>query len=121
MSRGNKKNYHKNPFEAERLRASLASHKDYYALEKTYKEDSYQEINDLNLPEMWDSLNNRPNLNRSANPMGYHRLSIVSNLIFGNKKRVLNVGCGAGDLENILSLSGKLKKLDCLKPEYRNH
>ncbi len=100
----------KNPFRLEEYRVELVRDKKYKKLLKTYK-PSFPEIKDENTPKFWDKLNKRDFINAKDEPMAYHRLIIVSSLI-GDTAKVLNIGAGAGDLENYVFNKQKKNKLE---------
>lgn len=93
------------PFELEKKRSRLALQGHYSELFKTYSLRNY-EIEDKNNPNFWDNLNLRKYTTKENNPMAYDRLKIVSEFL-KDQTKVLNVGAGTGDLENIV-----LKKLN---------
>ena len=89
----------KNPFRLEELRDKFARDRKLKKLKETYKVD-FPEIEDLNTPDFWDNINNRENLTKEDNPMGYDRLVSAASLIKGSNLKILNVGFGTGDLES---------------------
>ena len=94
-------------FALENKRSDLASKGDYSELIKTYSLKG-QEIKDKNSPHFWNVLNLRTYISKESNPMAFDRIKIVSRLLKRDKNtRVLNVGAGAGDLENLV-----LRKFD---------
>jgi len=90
----------KKPFELEKKRSNLASKGNYSELIKTYTLKN-QEIEDKNSPHFWDDLNLRKHISKESDPMAYDRNKIVLRLLKG-KNKVLNIGAGAGDLENLV-------------------
>lgn len=98
------------PFRIEDLRANLASQRNFNKLRTVYS-DRYPEIADYNSPQLWDKLNRRRPTSKNYNPMGYDRLWSVQSLIIGEGVTVLNVGCGAGDLEELIFKEKRIKNL----------
>lgn len=90
----------KNTFNAEKRRDQLARAKSYRKLIETY-ELKYTEIKDVNTPTLWDKLNDREPVTSKSHPMAYDRAKIISKMIEGKILKVLNVGFGSGDLENV--------------------
>jgi ubiquinone/menaquinone biosynthesis C-methylase UbiE len=88
------------PFTIENQRAELAQEKNFAELRKLYSKD-YLEIPDMNTAKLWNELNVVHRSIVSDNPMEKDRLTKVSFLIRGDKKRILNVGFGSGNLEKI--------------------
>jgi ubiquinone/menaquinone biosynthesis C-methylase UbiE len=88
-------------FEMEEIRNHFATENKVDLFKATYS-SKYPEIRDLNTPKYWDNYNNRPHIDNLTFPMNYHKLKIVSNLIPNKKINLLNVGCGSGDLENVV-------------------
>lgn len=91
----------KNPVRIEELRTSLARKRKFNKLKETYNV-SFPEIKDLNTPRFWDNLNNRDNLSKTDNLMGFERLKAVASLIKGDELIILNIGFGTGDLEILI-------------------
>ncbi len=90
----------KEPFVLEQYRNKLARKKNYSILVKMYKA-RYPEISDINTPGLWDKLNDREPVTLKSHPMAYDRAKIIINMIQGKNLKVLNVGFGSGDLENV--------------------
>ncbi len=91
----------KNPFEIEKLRERLATKKDFKLFKNTYT-SKYPVIKDLNTPVFWDHLNDRHHIENNDSPMTNHKIRVIANKIPNSKIKVLNIGCGSGDLENIV-------------------
>jgi 2-polyprenyl-3-methyl-5-hydroxy-6-metoxy-1,4-benzoquinol methylase len=97
-----------NPFELEKTRAELANKNNIKELVKTYQKN-YPEIPDLNTAQKWDYLNIEARELLGKNPMEADRIRIVSALLKGKKKTVLNIGFGSASLEKYLAKTGKLQ------------
>ena len=91
----------KNAFDIEDLRGKLAGSRKYVDFRKTYTA-KFPEIPDLNTPKLWDELNNRQQISRQESPMTFHKLKIISGYIQDVPIKVLNIGCGGGDLEHVI-------------------
>lgn len=92
------KNTFNDYFVAERKRLRLARHKKYKEFIETYSDESFL-VKDLNCSDFWDVLNETSQLKKSENPMAYDRIKIVSGIIRGDNKKVLDVGFGSAFLE----------------------
>ncbi len=101
----------KDPFKVEELRDKMAFRNRIKVFKKTYSKN-YPQIIDLNTSKLWDSLNNRKHMDSSISPMITEKLSIISRLIPNEKISVLNIGCGGGDLENVVFKKIKNNELD---------
>lgn len=88
-------------FQVERLREKLAILNKIDDFKKTYSL-TFAEIPDNNTPEFWDRINERKHIRWSDSPMTAQKIDIISGYITNGNYRVLNVGCGSGDLENII-------------------
>lgn len=87
-------------FNREKARQYYASKKKYRHLKNLYlKNEKYLE--QLNSYRNWNALNNREIIQKKINPMYYDRIRQIGRLIFKSKaKKILDIGYGAGDLEN---------------------
>ncbi len=73
---------------------------------ETYKING-EEIPDLNSPKLWDNLNLREHVNKLNNPIAWERLNFVTKILTNKGSSILDIGFGAGDLEEMLNLSAK--------------
>lgn len=92
------KNTFNDYFVTEQKRLWLAKHKKYKEFIETYSDESFR-VKDMNSSGFWDILNKTSRLKKSENPMAYDRIKIVSGLIRGNNKKVLDIGFGSAFLE----------------------
>lgn len=92
-------------FKLEKKRSKLAKKNDLSNLRKLY-ERGLPEIENNNTSILWDTLNKRDDLNINPNYMELDKLLWVSKNIKNNSK-VLNIGFGSGNLEEILWKSNK--------------
>lgn len=99
----------RNAFELEKRRSLLANKGKFPELINTYSIKKY-ETEDYNTASLWDELNSRKHVTEQSNPMGFDRLRIASKFLREGSK-VLNIGAGAGDLENYV-FSRKVKSLE---------
>ncbi|OGC92492.1 hypothetical protein A2899_02680 [Candidatus Amesbacteria bacterium RIFCSPLOWO2_01_FULL_49_25] len=91
-------------FKLEEIRKELASSKRYRLLKKIYS-PNYPEIIDKNTSQLWDSLNDRVPISQRENPMAWDRISTAKKIIQEvviSRGKVLDVGFGSGDLENVV-------------------
>src|SRR3989344_1837116 len=91
----------KNAFDLEDLRDQYAKNKFYYKLSKTYSR-KFPEIIDLNTPEMWDRLNITFHNDLADNAIAVDRLKYVEKLVIKIHGKVLNIGFGSAELENLI-------------------
>lgn len=90
-----------NPFRIEENRAKYADSKNYAALKSTYNRN-YPEIKDANTSKLWNKLNLEFKESEDNNPMARDRIAIVASWLSVNKKKILNIGFGSGNLEEKL-------------------
>jgi 2-polyprenyl-3-methyl-5-hydroxy-6-metoxy-1,4-benzoquinol methylase len=103
-----------NPFKLEKYRSHLAKERLYGDFVKTYR-NTVGAIKNNNSSKFWDKLNQRPYVSQNNDPMAYHRLIIVTDLLkeIGLKqKKVLNVGPGRGDLENLVFTKNEFRDFE---------
>lgn len=93
-----------NAFRIEELRSRLASKKEYKKLRETYTA-KFSEIKDLNTPTLWDHLNFEHNNIKTRNPMMWDRIYTVAKTIPQGVKKVLDIGFGGAQLEDIVNNS----------------
>lgn len=91
----------KNPFEIEKVRASLANQNKLQELITTYSQ-KYPEIPDHNTAKKWDYLNIEARDLLGKNPMESDRIKIIADLIKGQNISVINIGFGSASLEKYL-------------------
>lgn len=90
---------YKDAFKVEELRDKYARTPDLIRFKKTYS-PKLPEIKNLNTPKLWDRLNNIRHINSKDDPMTWHKIGTIAATIPNDGSKVLNIGCGAGDLEN---------------------
>jgi ubiquinone/menaquinone biosynthesis C-methylase UbiE len=100
-----------NPFQIERLRDELARSGELSKFIRTYSR-SYPEIKDQNTPIFWDSMAGRNHINKLSHPMANDKLEMIANNIMEKGGKILNVGCGSGDLEHITFLKLNIERLN---------
>ena len=98
----------KNALNMEYNRAILAKKVQFNSLLKTYSQE-YPNIPDLNTSKFWDNLNEDYKITKKDNPIAFHRFTIFKKLI-NTSKKVLNIGVGAGILEEFISKNNALKQ-----------
>jgi len=96
------------PFSLEKERDKLARLKNYDDFFSTYS-SKINEIEDKNNGNLWDLLNFKSNFKKGQNPMSFHRIKIVAEMIIDNTK-ILDIGFGPAILEKIIQDS--CKKID---------
>lgn len=92
------------PFRLEEHRSKLAEEENYHELKKTYS-PKYPEINDQNTPKLWDKLNFELKDIKAQNPMMWDRINMVARMIPKGVNKVLDIGFGGGQLEEIVDSS----------------
>lgn len=93
-----------NPFRLEEYRSRLAEAKNYPELKKTYS-SNLPEIKDLNSPKLWDRLNFEISNPKTQYPMMWDRLNTVARMIPAGVNKVLNIGFGGAQLEDMVGKS----------------
>lgn len=100
-----------NPFQIERLRDELARREELSKFIRTYSR-SYPEIKDQTTPKFWDSMTGKNHIDKLSHPMTNDKLEIIANNIIKKGRKILNVGCGSGDLEYITFLKLNVERLN---------
>src|SRR3972149_7277486 len=90
-----------NPFRVENYRQILARQRKLHLLKKTYS-TSFPEIKDLNTPSFWDNKLAITKSIQQEDSMTKDRVKIAYKFLPKACKRVLDVGAGAGFLEEYL-------------------
>lgn len=90
-----------NPFKVEELRSKLAKEKKFDLLKETYS-SKFPEIKNSNTPTLWDRLNFEKFDIKTQNPMMWDRLNIVAKIIPKGVKKVLDIGFGGAQLEDLV-------------------
>lgn len=91
----------KNPFNVEKCRQNLAESGDLVTLSRMYS-SSFKEIKNLNTSKFWDSkFSKHEDLSRQDG-MTKERIKIVSSFIPDSAKKVLDIGAGAGFIEELI-------------------
>ncbi len=106
-----RKNKTLDSFRLEEYRSELAEAKNYSELKKTYS-SHLQEIKDLNTPKLWDNLNFEHFNIKNQNPMMWDRINTVARLIPRSIKKVLDIGFGGAQLEDLVGTSYDWHGLD---------
>lgn len=92
------------PFRLEEYRTQLAKAKNYPELKKTYS-SKFPEIQDFNTSKLWDKLNFEISDPKTQYPMMWDRINTVARLIPAGVKKVMDIGFGGGQLEDIVGNS----------------
>jgi len=87
-------------FELESTRSSLARKGSLRELLRTYSSRNPQ-LNNQNTPELWNKLNASHETGKAKSPMEFHKLTTTVSMIKGDAPKVLNIGFGSGNLEDI--------------------
>jgi ubiquinone/menaquinone biosynthesis C-methylase UbiE len=91
----------KKAFDIEKQRHNLASQKKYNAFVKTYS--SRHQIPNNNTPKKWDEKNEVISVDKKENPIAFDRYSTIArNIIGSDYKKIANIGCGNGILEDFV-------------------
>ena len=87
-------------FEIEKERARLAEKHDFKNLKKLYS-SKFPELKDENTGKFWNSLNAEHKTGKKFSPMEYDKLTTAGALIEGDDMKILNVGFGSGNFEEL--------------------
>jgi len=90
-----------NPFNVERCRQILAINKNYNVLKQLYSK-YYTEIKNINTPKMWDEKFQEIGGLKDQDGMTRDRVKISYQYLPSDIKKVLDIGAGAGFLEEFL-------------------
>ena len=87
-------------FEIEKERARLAEKHDFKNLKKLYS-SKFPELKDENTGKFWNSLNAEHKTGKKFSPMEYDKLTTAGALIEGEESKILNIGFGSGNFEEL--------------------